>query len=126
MQEATVQGGVSMDPLLKLSHVSFSYHEAEGETLALSDISFTLEPGKFLAVVGPSGCGKSTLLSLICGLLTPEEGSILLQGVPLKEARTNIGYMLQRDHLFVWCKGSTSLYFSKGYYSCPPLHGKGN
>lgn len=91
-----------MDPLLKLSHVSFSYHEAEGETLALSDISFTLEPGKFLAVVGPSGCGKSTLLSLICGLLTPEEGSILLQGVPLREARTNIGYMLQRDHLFEW------------------------
>lgn len=91
-----------MNPLLKLSHVSFSYHEAEGETPALSDISFTLEPGKFLAIVGPSGCGKSTLLSLICGLLAPEEGSISLLGLPLKEARASIGYMLQRDHLFEW------------------------
>ena len=91
-----------MNPLLKLSHVSFSYHEAEGETPALSDISFSLEAGKFLAIVGPSGCGKSTLLSLICGLLVPEEGSISLLGLPLKEARANIGYMLQRDHLFEW------------------------
>lgn len=91
-----------MNPLLKLSHVSFSYHEAEGETPALSDISFDLEPGKFLAVVGPSGCGKSTLLSLICGLLTPEEGTISLFGLPFQEARAHIGYMLQRDHLFEW------------------------
>jgi NitT/TauT family transport system ATP-binding protein len=96
------KGGISMNPLLKLSHVSFSYHEAEGETPALSDISFSLEAGKFLAIVGPSGCGKSTLLSLICGLLVPEEGSISLLGLPLKEARANIGYMLQRDHLFEW------------------------
>lgn len=91
-----------MNPLLKLSHVSFSYHEAEGETPALSDISFDLEPGKFLAVVGPSGCGKSTLLSLICGLFTPEEGTISLFGLPFQEARAHIGYMLQRDHLFEW------------------------
>ena len=82
-----------MNPLLKLSHVSFSYHEAEGETPALSDISFDLEPGKFLAVVGPSGCGKSTLLSLICGLLTPEEGTISLFGLPFQEARAHIGYL---------------------------------
>ena len=47
-----------MNPLLKLSHVSFSYHEADGETQALSDITFSLDAGKFLAIVGPSGCGK--------------------------------------------------------------------
>ncbi len=63
-----------MNPLLTLEHVSYAYHQAEGETPALSDISFSLEPGHFLAVVGPSGCGKSTLLSLISGLLMPEEG----------------------------------------------------
>lgn len=91
-----------MNPLLTLEHVSYAYHQAEGETPALSDISFSLEPGHFLAVVGPSGCGKSTLLSLISGLLMPEEGRILLQGVPVREARANIGYMLQRDHLFEW------------------------
>ena len=48
-----------MNPLLELSHVSYSYHEVNGETLALSDISFTLESGSFLAIVGPSGCGNA-------------------------------------------------------------------
>ncbi len=91
-----------MNPLLELSHVSYSYHEVNGETLALSDISFTLESGSFLAIVGPSGCGKSTLLSLICGLLKPEDGSIAFRGKPLREAGANIGYMLQKDHLFEW------------------------
>ena len=48
-----------MNPLLELSHVSYSYHELNGETLALSDISFSLESGSFLAIVGPSGCGNA-------------------------------------------------------------------
>lgn len=91
-----------MNPLLTLSHISYSYHALNGETYALSDISFTLEEGKFLAIVGPSGCGKSTLLSLICGLLTPTEGEITLRGMPLRKSSANIGYMLQKDHLFEW------------------------
>ena len=57
-----------MTPKLDVNGVSFSYHTLEGETLALSDISFSLSPGEFAAVVGPSGCGKSTLLSLLCGI----------------------------------------------------------
>ncbi|HBM47532.1 MAG TPA: spermidine/putrescine ABC transporter ATP-binding protein, partial [Lachnoclostridium sp.] len=74
----------------------------KGATPALSNISFTVSSGEFLAIVGPSGCGKSTLLSLLSGLLTPEEGSIYIENTPLKEARAGIGYMLQRDHLFEW------------------------
>ncbi len=66
------------------------------------DISLSVKPGEFVAIVGPSGCGKSTLLSLIAGLLKPEEGEILLNGKSLKESATNIGYMLQHDHLFEW------------------------
>lgn len=91
-----------MNPLLTLSHISYSYHALNGETLALSDISFSLEEGKFLAIVGPSGCGKSTLLSLISGLLIPTEGEITLRGLPLGRSSANIGYMLQKDHLFEW------------------------
>ena len=91
-----------METILKLSHVSYAYHTLEGETKALSDISLSVKPGEFVAIVGPSGCGKSTLLSLIAGLLKPEEGEILLNGKSLKESATNIGYMLQHDHLFEW------------------------
>jgi NitT/TauT family transport system ATP-binding protein len=91
-----------MKPKLEVRGLSYSYHSLEGETLALSNISFTAENGEFLAVVGPSGCGKSTLLSLLCGLLIPDEGEILIDGVPQVESGVNIGYMLQRDHLFEW------------------------
>ena len=71
-----------MKPLLDITDVSLSYHSLSGETPALSHISFQLMPGEFLAIVGPSGCGKSTLLNLICGLLRPEQGQILLDGTP--------------------------------------------
>ena len=89
-------------PLLEVKDVSYAYHTKSGETPALSHISFSVEKGEFLAIVDPSGCGKSTLLDMLCGLLTPEEGEILLNGKPLSESVTNIGYMLQKDHLFEW------------------------
>lgn len=91
-----------MHPLLELKNISFAYHSMSGETLALSDINFTIEEGEFVAVVGPSGCGKSTILNLISGLVKPESGSILVRGESLEESSLNIGYMLQKDHLFEW------------------------
>ncbi len=91
-----------MKPKLEACGISYSYHSLEGETPALSDISFSVTAGEFLAVVGPSGCGKSTLLSLLSGLLEPEEGTVLIDGIPIRESGNNIGYMLQKDHLFDW------------------------
>ncbi len=75
----------------------------QGETPALSDITFNVKPGEFLAIVGPSGCGKSTLLNLLSGMLLPESGCILLNGKPLTaKSRLSIGYMLQQDYLLEW------------------------
>ncbi len=91
-----------MIPKLEVKGLRYSYHSMEGETQALSDLSFTVNTGEFLAVVGPSGCGKSTLLSLISGLLMPSEGTILIDGIPILSGDVRIGYMLQKDHLFEW------------------------
>lgn len=91
-----------MKLLLELKNINYSYHTPDGETKALSNISFTLSTGEFTAVVGPSGCGKSTLLSLIDGLMRPESGELLLNGAPLTDNSSKIGYMLQHDHLFEW------------------------
>ena len=91
-----------MKKILEVRDVGMAYHTASGEIPALSHISFSVEEGEFVSLVGPSGCGKSTLLNLIAGLLVPEQGSILIRGVPLEQSSLTIGYMLQKDHLFEW------------------------
>ncbi len=84
-----------MEPILKLQDISHSYHSLDGETVALSHLSFDVNEGEFISIVGSSGCGKSTLLSIISNLLTPEEGTVSFSG-------KQIGYMLQKDHLLEW------------------------
>lgn len=91
-----------MEPVLELKNIDYAYHTLDGETAALTNISFSIAPGEFVAIVGPSGCGKSTLLSVISGLLQSEKGFIKINGKPLQDSTTNIGYMLQHDHLFEW------------------------
>ncbi len=91
-----------MEQVLELKNIHYAYHTLEGETPALTDISFALNKGEFVSIVGPSGCGKSTLLSIITGLLEPEKGLIKINGKYLKESTTNVGYMLQHDELFEW------------------------
>ena len=84
-----------MENMLELKNISHSYHGTEGETIALTNLSFSLKQGDFVSIVGPSGCGKSTLLSIISGLIPPENGKVVLNG-------SLIGYMLQKDHLLEW------------------------
>lgn len=91
-----------MKPCLTLDSICYSYHTKSSETPVLKDISFSVNTGSFVSVVGPSGCGKSTLLSLICGLLKPESGNIILHNNNHLSDSIHIGYMLQKDSLFEW------------------------
>lgn len=88
--------------ILELKNISYSYHSLHGETKALDHITFGVREGEFVAVVGPSGCGKSTLLSIIAGLLSAEEGTILVNNPDGSLHYPRVGYMLQREHLFEW------------------------
>lgn len=85
-----------------MRHVSLTYHTPEGETAAIDDISFRVEQGEFVSIVGPSGCGKTSLLSMIAGLLRPTRGEVLVNGSAVTGPNTDVGYMLQQDHLFPW------------------------
>lgn len=91
-----------MQTILELKNIGYSYHNLHGETRALTNISFGVREGEFIAIVGPSGCGKSTLLSIIAGLLSPEQGTIVVNNPDGSLNYPRIGYMLQRDHLFEW------------------------
>ena len=80
--EMPVRGG-SMDPInhgteIELRHVSFKYPGADGN--AIENVSIKIMPGETLAIVGENGAGKTTLVRLICGLFTPDEGQVLIDG----------------------------------------------
>ena len=89
------------EPIAQLDRVRLSYQEQLAETLAVSDLSFTVYEGEFVSIVGPSGCGKTTVLSLLMGLIQPSGGEVRLLGRQPGD-RTQVGYMLQRDHLLDW------------------------
>jgi ATP-binding cassette subfamily B protein RaxB len=88
---------------VELRNVSFRY--APGEPWVLKDLSLTIEAGESVAIAGPSGCGKTTLLKIMLGQLEPEEGSVWVGGVPLRQLglhhyREQIGVVMQDDRLF--------------------------
>ena len=88
--------------ILTFDKVSLTYQTVEGETTALKDVTFSVREGEFVSLVGPSGCGKTTILSMIAGLLKATSGEILIDGKLVDKPTENMGYMLQRDHLFSW------------------------
>jgi len=71
-------------PAIQVEGVTKVYAEGtEAETDALTDVSFSIQPGDFVAIIGPSGSGKSTLLNLIGGLDRPTHGKVLIDGVDI-------------------------------------------
>ena len=91
------------DFTLQFDNVSFRY--GEDEPFSLEDVSFTLKPGRRVAVVGPSGSGKSTLAALILRFRDPQEGEIRLGGRNLadyadRDVRRLVSAVPQRTHVF--------------------------
>lgn len=83
-----------MNSILKIKNLKKTYHNKDGETLAVKNFTFNLNEGEFIAIVGPSGCGKSTILSILAGIDDKSSGNIKI------EDNKKIGYMLQLDCLF--------------------------
>ena len=88
-------GGVRLD-LDAITH-RFS------ETLAVDDVSLSVEPGEFVVFLGPSGCGKTTLLRIIAGFTTASQGSVRIGGRPVENLppdERGIGIVFQNYALF--------------------------
>ncbi len=94
--------GIPTKGAVTFEGVSFAY---ETGTEAAKDISFHIEPGTRVAVVGPTGAGKTTLMGLLLRFMDPDEGTILLDGVDIREIkiaslRSQISVVLQEPLLF--------------------------
>jgi ABC-type nitrate/sulfonate/bicarbonate transport system ATPase subunit len=71
---------------------------------ALAGVDVVARKGEFVVLIGPSGCGKSTVLNILCGLMQPDSGEVLLDGEAVRQRTGLMGYMLQKDLLLPWRK----------------------
>lgn len=100
---------------LEVRNLSFRY--SANDRWVLRNVSFTIEPGEWVAIAGPSGCGKTTLLKLLAGLLEPTDGTILIDGEPiaalgLDRYRAMLGVVMQDDQLFAGSIADNISFFS--------------
>lgn len=96
------------DLVVQLTHVRREYQTGEVPTVALADISLTVQRGEFVAIVGPSGSGKSTLMNLIGCLDRPSAGTVKISGKDIASLDDNeltalrskaIGFVFQQFQL---------------------------
>ncbi len=88
---------------IELQEVTKRFLTPSGEAYtAIRDVTLSVAPGEFCAVVGPTGCGKSTTLGLISGLERPSQGSVQVMGQPVQGIDPRIGYVFQSDAVFPW------------------------
>lgn len=90
---------------------------------AVDDVNFEVQPGEILGFIGPNGAGKSTIIRMLCGLLRPSGGQILVAGIDVarhpEAARQRIGYMSQKFSLYGDLTVAENLRFFGGIYSVP-------
>jgi subfamily B ATP-binding cassette protein MsbA len=91
----------SLSQNITVENVSFSY----GENKVLNKICISVPKNKTIALVGNSGSGKTTLANIVCGLILPKHGTVLIDGVPLhhfdlNSYRSKIGYISQEFAVF--------------------------
>lgn len=99
----SADAGWTTSPAIDVRDVRFRY--AETEPWVLDGCSLSIAPGESVALVGPSGQGKTTMAKLLLGLLTPEHGSVCVDGVDIRKLglhrhRELIGCVMQDDILF--------------------------
>ncbi len=98
----------SSQPLVSLDRVSKVYYTDRVETLALTNVSLSVDEGEFVSIMGPSGCGKSTMLNLFGLLDRPTEGRVTFSGRDVTDLgdkdlapmrNSELGFVFQSFHL---------------------------
>ena len=92
--------------MLELRNISYTVDEGENSKEIIKNLDLTIDNGKFVVITGPNGGGKSTLAKIIAGIVTPDEGQIILDGKDItgmnitERARSGIGFAFQQPVKF--------------------------
>lgn len=108
--EAQASGAAPLEAadgaFLRIEHVEKTFvRKSRGKTselYVLSDVSWHADRGEFVTIIGPSGCGKSTILNCIAGLTSYDAGSIVLDGMPIREPGLDRAVVFQSASLLPW------------------------
>ncbi len=106
-------GGASdASPAILFENVSRTFTTAGGRAAvpAIRDLSFTVDPATFVALLGPSGCGKTTILRIVDGLLQGDTGRVEVFGAPPKPG-PDIGFVFQNFRLIPWANVQDNVEF---------------
>lgn len=110
-----------MTAIIQIENLSKQY---DSGTRALSDVSLSIEEGEIIALLGPNGAGKTTLISIICGLVVPTGGRVLVGGHDIRTdwraARKLIGLVPQEIALEPFEKVINCVRFTRGLYGEGP------
>jgi NitT/TauT family transport system ATP-binding protein len=89
---------------LQIDHLTKRYwlERENRDVLAVSDVSFSVEDGEFMAIVGPSGCGKTSMLNIVAGLLPYEEGNVSIDGKRVSGPGIDRAVVFQHASLLPW------------------------
>jgi len=91
--------------------------------VAVDHVSFTVQPGEVIGYLGPNGSGKTTTIRMLCGLLTPSEGTAKIMGMDIvknaEAIKPHIGYMSQKFSLYDELTVLENLQFYAGVYEIP-------
>ena len=94
-----------------------------GDFTAVDHVSLEVQPGEVFGFLGPNGCGKSTTIKMICGLLAPTAGRIVVDGLDVatqaEAIRARLGYVAQFFNLYDTLTVRENLLFFGGVYGVP-------